>query len=273
MGHRALVCHSNLYLIFFVICQVCQALKEAEVQWHMKQNTLLEEQSSGSQRLEELQEEVADLQTRLEQASREQAALLKAELAGARAAWNRDKQHELSAIHHRGEQAYQSKLQEQGRKLEQALQQAREDVALQKKELLLQMESKLLQRTEEQRRRTRDELLAELQAALAEVQAQFLTDKKTDERGTEDMRAASGATSEGTVTHIIQTSCRDAISKAISQAKEEWRKVSVQRVCLSVNQSLVPLPSTVHFSGKGKGRSAKQVQTKRLLLASSVSSF
>lgn len=265
---------------------MCQALKEAEEQWHRKQNTPLEGQSSGSQRLEELQEEVADLQNRLEQAGREQAILLKAELAGARAAWNRDKQHELSAIQHRSEQAYQSKLQEQSRKLEQALQQAREDVALQKKELLLQMESKHLQRTEEQRQQIRDELLAELQAALAEVQAQFLTDNKTDEQGTEDMRAASGAMSEGTVTHIIQTSCRDAISKAISQAKEEWRKVSwyqvalrskkkksMQRVCLSVNQSLVPFPSMVHFSGKGKGRSAKQAQTKQLLLASSVSSF
>lgn len=229
VGHRVFVCHSNLYLIFF-ICQVCQALKEAEEQWHRKRNNPLEEQSSGSQRLEELQEEVADLQTRLEQASREQAALLKAELAGARAAWNRDKQRELSAIQHRSEQAYQTKLQEQSRKLEQALQQAREDVALQKKELLLQMESKLLQRTEEQRRQIRDELLAELRAALAEVQAQFLTDNKTDERGTEDMRAAGMATSEGTVTHIIQTSCRDAISRAVSQAKEEWRKVSWYQV-------------------------------------------
>lgn len=270
--------------LFFLICQVCQALKEAEEQWHRKRNTLLEEQNSGSHRLEELQEEVADLQNQLEQASREQAALLKAELAGARAAWNRDKQHELSAIQHRSEQAYQSKLQEQSRKLEQALQQAREDVALQKKELLLQMESKLLQRTEEQRRQIRDELLAELQAAVAEVQAQFLTDNKTDEQGTEDMRAASGATSEGTVTHIIRTSCRDAISRALCQAKEEWRKVSwclylkkkeksMQQLCLSVNQSLVPFPSTVHFSGKGKVRSAKQVQTKQLLLVSSGSSF
>lgn len=218
-----------------------QALREAQEQWHKKQKNQLEEQSSGTQRVEELQEEVADLQTRLEQVRREQAALLKAELAGARAAWNRDKQQEISVIQGRSEQVYQTKLQEQRRKLEQALQQAREDADFQKKELLLQMEAKLQQtlgaREEEwrvaHRQQMRDELLAELQTGLAEVQAQFLMDPKTYQRGTEDIRTTSGATSEGTITHIIQTSCQDIVNRAVTQAKEEWRKVSCYWIILS----------------------------------------
>ncbi|XP_076589326.1 centrosomal protein of 152 kDa isoform X2 [Chaetodon auriga] len=225
--------------------QVCQALREAEEQWHKKHKNQLEEQSSWTQQVEELQEEVAALQTRLEQVRREQAALLKAELAGARAAWNRDKQQEISVMQVRSEQVYQTKLEEQRKKLEQALQQATEDVDLQKKELVLQMEAKLQQtlraREEElrcqhaekeqaQRQQMRAELLAELQASLAEIQAQLLRDPKKDLQGTEDIRRTSGATSENTITSVVQASCRDIVRRAVSQAKREWKKMSEERL-------------------------------------------
>lgn len=237
------------------MCQVSEALREAEEQLHKKHKNQLEEQSSGTQRMDELQEEVAALQTQLEQVRREQAALLKAELAGARAAWNRDKQQEISVIQVRSERVYQTKLQEQRKKMEQALQQAREDADLQEKELLLQMEAKLEQtlraREEEwkcqhaekeqgQRQQMKDELLAELQTGLAEVQAQLLRDPKTDQQGTEDTRRTSCATSEGAITDIIQTSCKDIVNRAVSQAKKEWRKVSCDWIIyclkLSVNR-------------------------------------
>ncbi|XP_042351484.1 centrosomal protein of 152 kDa isoform X2 [Plectropomus leopardus] len=225
--------------------QVSEALRKAEEQWHKEHNNHLEEQSSGTQRMEELQEEVAALQSQLEQGRREQAALLKAELAGARAAWKRDKQQEISVVQARSEQVHQSKMQEQRKKLEQALQQAREDADLHKKELLLQMEAKLQQTVREreeawrcqlaekeqaQRQHIRDELLSELQTCLAEVQAQLFRDPKTDQQGTEDTRRPSGATSEGTITHIIQTSCKDIVSRAVSQAKKEWTKISEERL-------------------------------------------
>lgn len=172
---------------------MCEALKK------------LKEQSSGSGREEELQEEVSDLRTQLEQFRKEQAALLKAELAAARAAWNRDKQQEVAAAQMRSEQ------------------EAREEVARREKELLLQAEAKLLQRAEEQGHRLRGELLAELRTALADVQVHFLASHRADEPGGSGGRTA---TSQGSVTHIIQTSCRDVISRAVVQAKDEWRKVS-----------------------------------------------
>ncbi|XP_070827789.1 centrosomal protein of 152 kDa [Chaetodon trifascialis] len=225
--------------------QVCQALREAEEQWHKKLKNQLEEQNSRTQQVEELQEEVAAFQTRLDQVRREQAALLKAELAGARAAWSRDKQQEISVMQVRSEQVYQTKLEEQRKKLEQALQQATEGVDLQKKELVLQMEAKLQQtlraREEEwrcqhaekeqaQRQQMRAELLAELQAGLAEVQAQLLRDPKPDLQGTEDIRRTSGATSEKTITSVVQTSCTDIVRRAVSQAKKEWKKISEERL-------------------------------------------
>nr|XP_020477594.1 centrosomal protein of 152 kDa isoform X2 [Monopterus albus] len=221
--------------------RVSQALREAEEQWNKRHKNQLEAQSSGALQVEELQEEVVILQSQLEQVRREQAALLKAELAGARAAWNRDKQQEISIIQVRSEQDYQTKLQEERKKLEQALQ----DADLQKKELLLQMEAKLQQtvrvREEEwrhqhaekeltQRQKMRDELFTELHTALAEIQGQLLRDFSRDLQGTEDTRKTSGSSSEGTIARMVQISCRDIVNQAVSQAKKDWKKISEERL-------------------------------------------
>ncbi|KAM9854796.1 centrosomal protein of 152 kDa [Aulostomus maculatus] len=228
--------------------QVLQALKEAEEQWHKCQKKQLGEEGFGLPKVEELQQEVASLQSQLEQARREQAALLKAELAGARATWNRDKQQEISIIQVRCEQVYQSKLQEQQKKLEQAVLQAREDADLHKKELLLQMEAKLVQavrdREEEwrcqhaekeqvQRRQMKEDFLAELQTGLVEVQAKLLRNSKTDQQGAGETRTKS----EATITHIIQTSCRDIVNRAVSQAKREWKKISEEKLSLVLKET------------------------------------
>ncbi|KAM8892282.1 centrosomal protein of 152 kDa isoform 2-T2 [Spinachia spinachia] len=224
--------------------RVSQALKEAEEQWYNKHKNQLEEESCGTQRVEDLQEEVASLQSQLEQERREQGILLKAELAGARAAWNREKQ-EISVMQVRSEQVYQSKWEERRQKLEQALQQAREDAALREKELLQQMEAKLQQtlgaREEELRcqhaqkepalrKQLRDELLAELHTALAEVQARQLRGPEADQQGTEDSERASGATSEKGVTLILQEFCKDLVNRALSQAKKEWKRVDEEKL-------------------------------------------
>lgn len=176
----------------------------------------------------ELQQELAALKLQLERASREQAALLRAELAAARAAWSRDKQQEVSAI----QQTYQSKLQEQRRTLEQS---TREEADLRKKELLLQMEAKLQQavrvREEEwgrrraeteltQRRQIRDEFIAELQAGLVRVHAQLLGQEA------ENHRRSSKSTSEDSITPILQTSCGDLLNRAVTEARRDWNKVS-----------------------------------------------
>lgn len=226
-----------------VLSFVClmQTPSEAEEQCDRRQKDQLEEQSSGTRRLEQLQEEVADLQTQLEQVRQEQAALMQAELAGARATWNRDKQQELAAIQARMEEAYQGKLQEQRRALEQLLQQARQEAASQQEQMLLQMEARLQQtlesreeewrressaKEEAQRRRTRGEMLTELQAALADVQAQLKMDPAPEQQHVQDVGTNGGTTSEDTITRVIKMSCRDIVNAAVSRAKEGWRKVS-----------------------------------------------
>ncbi|KAM3870559.1 centrosomal protein of 152 kDa [Diretmus argenteus] len=220
--------------------EVSQALRGAEVQWQERHRSQLEEQESGAQRAGELQEEVTTLQSQLEQVRGEQAALLKAELAAARAAWNRDKQQEISSIQVRSEQQYSAKLQEQHRKLEQA----REEAGLQKKKLLLQMEAELQQalRAKEEewrgqqtekaqalRRQIREEFLVELRTALAELQKQLLSDTNATQQQNTEETSASGTASEST-THIIQSSCKDVITTAVSRAKKEWKRISEERL-------------------------------------------
>ncbi|XP_054633053.1 centrosomal protein of 152 kDa isoform X2 [Dunckerocampus dactyliophorus] len=222
--------------------RVSQALKEAEQQWHEQQQEQLRDQNCGAQRVHELQEAVVTLHSQLEQMSREQPALLKAELAGARAAWNRDKQQEISVVQARSEQAYQSRLQEQSKKLELALLQAREEADHQRKELLLQMEAKLqetLRATEDewrsqqaekdhtQRQQMREDFLAELQTCLGEVHTQLLSDFRTEAMTQQsNEESGRGGMSEGTILHMIHTSCKDIVDRAVSQAKKDWKKIS-----------------------------------------------
>ncbi|XP_029953130.1 centrosomal protein of 152 kDa isoform X2 [Salarias fasciatus] len=215
--------------------QVSQALKDAEERWQKKK---LEEQSPGGQQVEDLQRELAALQNQLEQVTREQAAVMKAELAGAREAWNRDKRQEIAMIQARSEQVYQTKLQEQLRKLEQT----REDAELQKKEILLQMEAKFQQtvRTREEEWRSqcaakelthtqqlREEFKAELETGLAGVQAELLNQSKPEHQDGEER---SGTTAEPSIRRLIHTSCTDLIKRAVSQAKKEWEKTSEERI-------------------------------------------
>uniref|UniRef100_A0A673ADB8 Centrosomal protein 152 n=1 Tax=Sphaeramia orbicularis TaxID=375764 RepID=A0A673ADB8_9TELE len=200
--------------------RISQALAAAEDQWHKRQKNQLEEQSSGAQRVEELQEKVTALQIQLEQTRKEQTALLKAELAGARAVWNRDKQQQISIIKAQCQQAYQTKLEEQHKNLEEQTVSAREAEI---KHHYMEKEQALLQQI-------KAESQAEVRTVLAEVQAQLLRNPKTDQQSTGETRRTSGATTEGTITHMIQSFCKDTVNRAVSQAKMEWKKISEEKL-------------------------------------------
>ncbi|XP_061630746.1 centrosomal protein of 152 kDa isoform X1 [Phyllopteryx taeniolatus] len=217
--------------------KVTQALRAAEEQWQKQQKEQQQGEICGT--TEDLQGKLVTLQCQLEELRREQAALLKAELAGARAAWKRDKQQEISVVQTRSDQMYQTKLQEQHKNLELALLQAREETDLQKKELLLQMEAQhqqtmraredewRCQRAEKehaQRRQMREDFLAELQTGLAEVQTHLLGSSWTVRQSVE--ASERDRMSESDITHMIQSCCIEIVERAVSQAKKDWKKIS-----------------------------------------------
>lgn len=258
--------------------RISQALRAAEDQWNKRQRNQLEEQSSGAQREQELEQCVANLQSQLEQVRREQAALLNAELAAARASWNRDKQQEISIIQVRSEQVYQTKLQEQRKNLEQALQQVKEDADLQKKELLSKTEAKLQQsvkaREEELKcyyvekeqaeiKQIKDELQADIQTALAQVQTQLFMDPKTEQRGSEVARGVSGTLSDGTITDVIQNFCKDIVNGAVSQAKKEWNKISEDKLSLVLKETQEQYEKEINRIHTSASQRAEQARCKR----------
>ncbi|XP_033823422.1 centrosomal protein of 152 kDa [Periophthalmus magnuspinnatus] len=217
--------------------KISQALCAAEEQSAKRQRLQLEGQSS-SQLEEELQQTVLTLQSQLDQTRREQAALLKAELSAARAAWNRDKLQEINNAQVHSEQAYQKKL-------EQALQRVKE-VELEKD--LSQTEARIQQavQTREQELKCRfaekekaqmkeikDEMQAEIQAALAQVQTQLFMAQK----GSDEVKKTSGGQSEDTITHVVQNFCKDIVNRAVSHAKKEWKKMSEEKLSLVLKET------------------------------------
>ncbi|XP_055011387.1 centrosomal protein of 152 kDa isoform X2 [Boleophthalmus pectinirostris] len=220
--------------------KISQAVRAAEDLWAKRQRSQQEGQAS-SHLEEELQQTVSTLQSQLDQTRREQAALLKAELSAARTVWNRDKLQEINKAQVRSEQAYQKKL-------EQALQQVKEEVELEKKDLLSQTEARIQQavKTREQElkccfaekekaqmKEIKEEMHAEIQAALAQVQTQLFV----EQQGSEEAKKTSRGQSEDTITHVVQNLCKNIVNRAVSQAKKEWKKMSEEKLSLVLKET------------------------------------
>ncbi|KAK7891037.1 hypothetical protein WMY93_023000 [Mugilogobius chulae] len=185
--------------------KVSQAVRAAEDRWAKRQRASWG--AVSSQQEHELQQTASTLQSQLDQTRKEQAALLKAELSAARAAWNRDKLQEINLVQARSEQAYQSKLQEQQKKLHQALQRVKEEAELEKKDLISQTEARLQQAVESreqelnsyfaekekaQMKDLKDEIQAEIQAALAQIQTQLFMKQQGSEEAKKTSREPTG---------------------------------------------------------------------------------
>ncbi|XP_045544603.1 centrosomal protein of 152 kDa isoform X3 [Salmo salar] len=183
----------------------------------------VEEMQRCRQLEEHLKTEVAHLQSQVDREREEKAALLKAEMAAARASWSRDKQQEISSL-----QAFQEE------QLKQARDEAQGEVAL-----LLQKEAELQQalrdqeedwrRLEESRgqehRQAREEVLQELQAGLKEVQTVLLRGGAHKEKENGGEVEGRWRTS-GSIKELLMSTCKYLISKAVAQAENEWKKIS-----------------------------------------------
>ncbi|XP_029613265.1 centrosomal protein of 152 kDa isoform X2 [Salmo trutta] len=181
-----------------------------------------------------LQSQVDDLQSQLDREREEKAALLKADMAAARASWSRDEQQEISSL-----QAFQ----------EEQLKQAR-DEAQGELELLLQKEAELQQalrdqeedwrRHEESRdqehRQAREEVLQELQAGLKEVKTVLLRGGAHKEKENGGEVEGRWRTS-GSIKELLMSTCKYLISKAVAQAENEWKKISEEGLGRALKES------------------------------------
>ncbi|XP_072727037.1 centrosomal protein of 152 kDa isoform X3 [Ciconia boyciana] len=119
--------------------QLALVLSAAEEKWKKEyENT----EKSGP-RIKELEEKIISLKKELELKKEEIPAAIKAELAKARAQWNKEKQEEILQIQEQNERDYRSFLDDHRNRIKEVLATAKEDFAKQKNDLSIQKEAEI----------------------------------------------------------------------------------------------------------------------------------
>ncbi|KAM6059539.1 centrosomal protein of 152 kDa isoform 2-T2 [Theristicus caerulescens] len=171
--------------------QLALVLSAAEEKWKKEyENT----EKSGP-RMKELEEKVISLKKELELKKEEIPAAIKAELAKARAQWNKEKQEEILQIQEQNERDYRSFLDDHRNRIKEVLATAKKDLAKQKNDLSIQKEAEIKMLLDQKQqeweaqetKRLRDEInryeektLVELEYLLREIHEELVkcTDSK-----------------------------------------------------------------------------------------------
>lgn len=169
----------------FYIHQLALVLSAAEEKWKKEyENT----EMSGP-RMKELEEKVISLKKELELKKEEIPAAIKAELAKARAQWNKEKQEEILQIQEQNERDYRSFLDDHRNRIKEVLAAAKEDLAKQKNDLSIQKQAEIKMLLDQKQReweaqeakRLKDEInryeektLLELEYLLSEIHEELV---------------------------------------------------------------------------------------------------
>ncbi|KAK7117828.1 hypothetical protein R3I94_023148 [Phoxinus phoxinus] len=189
--------------------QVSSAVKAVEERWQDTLRTRCTELEQCNRRNQELQEEVLALCTRLERSCQGQAALIKAELAAARDVWMEDKQEEMSRL--------RAQLQRE-QNLEQTDSELQETLREKEQEWRAQQEIRL----QEERQRMLEEVLEDLKEGVKR-------------RGSPDEHNLSSV--PGTVRSRVWEICRESLTQAVNQAKQECKKSSEDKLRCVLKES------------------------------------
>ncbi|XP_075570007.1 centrosomal protein of 152 kDa [Pelecanus crispus] len=165
--------------------QLALVLSAAEEKWKKEyENT----EKSGP-RMKELEEKVISLKKELEIKKEEIPAAIKAELAKARAQWNKEKQEEILQIQEQNERDYRSFLDDHRNRIKEVLATAKEDLAKQKNDLSVQKEAEIkmlldqkqreweaheMKRLQDEINRYEEKTLVELEYLLSEIHEELV---------------------------------------------------------------------------------------------------
>ncbi|KAK2539560.1 centrosomal protein of 152 kDa isoform X1 [Columba livia] len=152
--------------------QLALVLSAAEEKWKKEyENT----EKSGP-RMKELEEKVISLKKELELKNEEFPAAIKAELAKARAQWNKEKQEEILQIQEQNERDYRSFLDEHRNRIKEVLSIAKEDLAKQKNDLSIQKEAEMKMLLEQKQREWEAQERQKLQDAINQYEEKSLVE-------------------------------------------------------------------------------------------------
>ncbi|XP_030433460.1 centrosomal protein of 152 kDa isoform X3 [Gopherus evgoodei] len=218
--------------------QLSLVLSAAEEKWKKQ----LENTEKSGTRTKELEEKIISLRKELELKKEEIPATVKAELAQARAQWNKEKQEEILRLQEQNERDYRSFLDDHRNKINEVLVTAKEELVKQKNELLIQKEAELqmcldqkqrewaaqeTKRLQEEIHQYEEKILIELEFLLGEIHEE-LVKNRNNEHTWQD--TCSNSTLQ--LNHQYKDKLKASLQKAfkgtvhtiLEKARQEWRE-------------------------------------------------
>ncbi|KAM6352498.1 centrosomal protein of 152 kDa isoform 2-T2 [Alca torda] len=218
--------------------QLALVLSAAEEKWKKE----YENTDKSGPRMKELEEKVISLKKELELKKEEIPATVKAELAKARAQWNKEKQEEILQIQEQNERDYRSFLDDHRNRIKEVLATAKEDLAKQKNDLSIQKEAEIKMLLDQKQReweaqetkRLQDEInryeektLVELEYLLSEIHEELVKCthcKHSWKDMSFDAHVQLGHQCEDKLKACLQKAYRTTVYTILEKKDREWKK-------------------------------------------------
>nr|XP_009679650.1 PREDICTED: centrosomal protein of 152 kDa isoform X1 [Struthio camelus australis] len=218
--------------------QLALVLSAAEEKWKKE----LENIEKSGPRMKELEEKVLSLRKELELKKEEIPATIKAEVAKARAQWNKEKQEEILQIQEQNERDYRSFLDDHRNKIKEVLATAKEDLVKQKNDLSIQKEAEIKMLLDQKQReweaqqtkRLQDEInqyeektLSELECLLREIHEELVN--CTDNEPSWKDKCCSTPVQlnhecKEKLKACLQKAYRSTVYTVLEKAEQEWKE-------------------------------------------------
>ncbi|NWZ50099.1 CE152 protein, partial [Haliaeetus albicilla] len=229
--------------------QLALVLSAAEEKWKKEyENT----EKSGP-RMKELEEKVISLKKELELKKEEIPAAIKAELAKARAQWNKEKQEEILQIQEQNERDYRSFLDDHRNRIKEVLATAKEDLAKQKNDLSIQKQAEIKMLLDQKQReweaqetkRLKDEInryeektLLALEYLLSEIHEELVKcthSKHSWKDKCFDARVQLNHQCKDKLKACLQKAYRTTVHTILEKKEREWKEVIFLQI-ITANQ-------------------------------------
>ncbi|KAM9637766.1 centrosomal protein of 152 kDa isoform 2-T2 [Morphnus guianensis] len=218
--------------------QLALVLSAAEEKWKKE----YENTEKPGPRMKELEEKVISLKKELELKKEEIPAAIKAELAKARAQWNKEKQEEILQIQEQNERDYRSFLDDHRNRIKEVLATAKEDLAKQKNDLSIQKQAEIKMLLDQKQReweaqetkRLKDEInryeektLLELEYLLSEIHEELVKcthSKHSWKDKCFDARVQLNHQCKDKLKACLQKAYRTTVHMILEKKEREWKE-------------------------------------------------
>ncbi|XP_054244147.1 centrosomal protein of 152 kDa [Indicator indicator] len=218
--------------------QLALVLSAAEEKWKKEyENT----EKSGP-KVKELEEKVISLKKELELKKEEIPAAIKAELARARAQWNKEKQEEILQIQEQNERDYRLFLDDHRNRIKEVLATAKEDLAKQRNELSIQKEAEIkmlldqkqqeweaheAKRLQDEINRYEEKTLLELEYLLSEIHEELVKcthNKHSWKDKCFDTHVQLNSQCKDKLKTCLQKAYRTTVYTILEKKEQEWKE-------------------------------------------------